>query len=173
MPIIRTGVFLAAITLSCLNVHACADASKQRVQKVLKESIRLNEAFKKSVDGSDDAKYRSLRKQVERYEESAAIPCLKRAVALLGQMPDESLLKSLFEHALSRENSGDETEGHVLASALVQGPDLFITTWRNSSAETQKAVTARVENGWNSIKKRYLPAKQKQIEARLKEMKSK
>ena len=170
---IRTVVFVATIGLSCLNAQACVDASMQRVQKVLKESVRLNEAFKKSVDGTDDAKYKALRTQVERYEESVAIPCLKRAVVLLGQMPDKSLLKDLFAHALSHENSADETESDLLATAIVQGPNLFIATWRSSSAETQKMVTARVEIGWNTLKKGYSPAKQKQIEARLKEMQSK
>ena len=170
---IRTLVFLSAIGLNCLNAQACGDASKQRVQSVLKESIRLNEAFKKSVDGSDDAKYKTLRRQVERYEESVAIPCLKRAVVLLTQMPDKSLLSDLFAHALSHENSADEIESEVLATAMVQGPNLFFATWRHSSTEIQKAVTARVESGWNILKKKYSSDKQKRIEERLKEMQSK
>ena len=148
--------------------QACTAASTDHVQRVLKQSIRLNEAFKKSVQGPDDAEYRRLRKQAEQYKESTAIPCLKRAVILLRQMPDASLVKTLFAHAVSNENSADETESEVLATVFVRHGDAFTTAWGKSSADTKAAVVDRIKSGWELIKARHaLPIRQ-QVELRLK-----
>ena len=173
MSTIRALAFLIALALSCSGAQACATASTARVQKILKESIRLNEAFKKSADGSDDAEYRRLRKQVELYEESTAIPCLKRSVILLRQMPDASLVAALFAHALSHENSADETESEVLATVFVRHRDAFATAWGKSSVETKKVVITRIESGWELIKAKYSSPKQRQVESRLKQIETK
>lgn len=170
MSTIRALVFLIALALSCSGVQACATASTARVQKILKESIRLNEAFKKSADRSDDAEYRHLRKQVELYEESTAIPCLKRSVILLRQMRDASLVDALFAHALSHENSADETESEVLATVFVRHDEAFTAAWGKSPVETKKAVTTRIESGWELIKAKYPSPKRQQVEARLKQI---
>ena len=173
MSTIRALVFLIMLTISCSGAYACATASKARVQKILNESIRLNEAFKKSADGSDDAEYRRLREQVELYEESTAIPCLKRSVILLRQMPDASLVDALFAHALSHENSADETESEVLATVFVRHGDVFTAVWEKSSVETKKAVTTRLESGWELTKAKYPSPKRQQVELRLKRIEAK
>lgn len=170
MSTIRALALLVTLALSCSGAQACATASTARVQKILKESIRLNEVFKKSAGGSDDAEYRRRRKQVELYEESTAIPCLKRSVILLRQMPDASLVDALFAHALSRENSADETESEVLATVFVRHGDAFTAAWGRSSVETKKAVTTRIESGWELIKARYPSPKRQQVELRLKQI---
>lgn len=163
-------VFLIVLVFGYSGVQACTTASTARVQKIFDESIKLNEAFKKSADGSDDAEYRRLRKQVELYEESTAIPCLKRTVILLRQKSDDSLVHALFAHALSHENSADETESEVLATIFVRHNDAFMLAWRRSSVETNKAVFARTESGWELIRGKYHTIKQRQVNSRLKQL---
>lgn len=169
----KLSVLFIALILACSRVQACTTASTAHVQKVVKESTRLNEAFKKSADESDDVKYRRLRKQLEHYEESTAIPCLRRAVILLNQATDTSLVNVLFAHALSHENSADETASEVLATVFVKHSDAFMAVWRKSSTDTKKAVSVRIESGWGLIKAKYPLRKQQQIELRLKQVMTK
>lgn len=166
----RILVFLIVLVFGYSVAQACTTASTTQVQRIFKESIRLNELFKKSVVGNDDVEYRRLRKQVELYEESTTIPCLRRAVILLRQKPDDSLMRALFAHALSHENSADETESEVLATVFVRYGDLFMFAWGKSSVETKKAVAARVESGWALIKGKYRSTKRRQVESRLKRL---
>ena len=173
MAFTRLLTFFSSLMLCCSLGHACNAAIAAEVQKTLKESIRLNEAFKRAADGSDDAEYRRLRKQVELYEESTAIPCLKRAVVLLHQTPDALLLDALFAHALSHENSADETESEVLATVFVRHGGMFALRWEKNSTETKTAVAARVKSGWSMIASRYPSSKRSQVESRLKQIEPK
>lgn len=165
-------IIAVLILFGCSNVQACTTASSVMVQRVFKESIRLNEAFKKSVDAPGDTDYRSLRKQVESYEESRAIPCLKRTVVLMRQAPDASLMDALFAHAYSHENSANETESEVLATVFVLRGAAFADAWGKSSPEVKGVLATRVASGWELTKKRYSSAKRQQIESRLKRLDS-
>lgn len=170
MTLTRIFAALFVFVLACSNAQACTTASSAMVQKVFKESVRLNEVFKKSVDGPGETEYRGLRKQVESYEESRAIPCLKRAVVLMRQGPDASLMDALFAHAFSHENSADETESEVLATVFVLRGEAFMVAWKKSSAEARRTLATRVTSGWELTKKRYSSAKRQQIESRLKRL---
>lgn len=165
-------ILIVLIVFVCSNVLACTTASSVAVQKVFKESVRLNEAFKKSADGPSNTDYRSLRKQVESYEESKAIPCLKRTVVLMSQAPDASLMDALFAHAFSHENSADETESEVLATVFVLRGATFMAVWGESTPEVRRVLATRVASGWELTKQRYSSAKRQQIESRLKRLDS-
>jgi len=147
--------------------QACESASSSQVQHVLKESIRLNDEFKKSVNGSDDKEYRRSRKRAENYEETKAIPCLKRAGTLLRRSSDLPLLETLFAHAYSHENSADETESEVIASVFVERPSPFLNLWKASPVEVQRAVSLRTRTGWVQIKEKFSISKRKQVELNL------
>ena len=164
----RLLMIFVVIMLCGSIAQACTTATKDQVTRVLRQSIKLNEAFKKSVQGSNDSEYQRLRKEAERYKESTAIPCLKRAVILLHQTPNASLVKVLFAHAVSNENSADETESEVLATLFVRHGQAFTAAWGKSSTNTRAAVADRIRSGWELIKVRYaLPVRQ-QVEQRIK-----
>lgn len=156
------------LTVCCFTTaHACVSSSVSQVQRILEESIRLNESFKLAANGSDEAAYRRLRKEVEAYEEATAIPCLRRAATLIREQSGSSLVDSVFAYTRSHENSADETVSRILALLLVERPDIFMVAWKKSARETRKEVLARVSSGWQSIRSKYTLAKRSDIDSRL------
>ncbi len=170
MTTIRLLVILFGFFLANSITQACESASSSQVQHVLKESIKLNNEFKKSVAASDDAEYRRARKRIENYEETKAIPCLKRAGTLLRRSSDVPLLEALFAHAHSHENSADETENKVLASVFAVRPNPFMNLWKVSPVEVQQAISLRTKAGWAQIEEKFSVDKRKQVELSLKSL---
>jgi hypothetical protein len=166
--------FLAtAMATLCLSSSACETASLSRVERILEESIRLNNAFKNAARANDQVLYSSLRSKTETYDESEAIPCLRRAEALLSYAESQRLMKTLFAYAKAHIDAADETPSEVLANIFARHERLFEKTWRTSSVETRDAVRARVESGWRSVGSSYSESVRAHVEQRLKDMETK
>lgn len=170
MPTTRFLTVSIALLLSCATAQACKTASPAHVQLVLKESIRLNETFKSAAVGTNESEYRRLRKLTEQYEEFTAIPCLRRTTSLLQSKKNWVLMTTLFEHALSHENSADETESEVLAQVFVNHYKAFMVAWDGSSTDMKRTAASRVKSGWPLIRPKYAQAKWQQIESRIKQI---
>lgn len=160
-----------AFTAGGMDAQACATASAAHVKAVFKESMRLNEAFKSTAfDSKAGSPYQLLRKKMELYSEDVAQGCSERAVILLRQKSDPSLVRALFAYSLSEENSADETLSFVSIQVFIQNGADFAEVWGASDAPTKEAVVSRVRSGWVYTKRDYPLPKQQEVESRLKHL---
>lgn len=165
-------IFLPAVLISCaVETHAtCETRSAVYVIDVLGHSIVLNEEFKHSMNSGDDARYRSLRQQVEQYSEETTMPCMRRAKNLLVEKPDQKLILKLMEFVVSYENSADETVSSVMASVFVTHPNAVENELKRFPPLQRNIVLGSIEAGWADASKKLSAVKRRDRETRLRSL---
>lgn len=130
---------------------ACPAKTGPEVAEVLAKAIELNEHFKASVQSSDDAAYRSLRKQLESYGEQTAMPCMRQAAQMLASHPDRRLTRSLLEFAISHENAADESVSEALATVFTRRAGDVEREIGTFSPQQRSLLIRQIETGLRSL----------------------
>lgn len=146
----RAVIWLTVVLLFLsANAQATCDAkSPTQVMAVLKRGIELNERFKQAANASDETAYRALRAEVEAYDETLAIPCVRRAQLLLTKSSDAKLLNRLMAFIISHENAADESMSDAVAALYVKRPKDVETELRRFSSRQRTALLASIDAGW-------------------------
>lgn len=153
-------------------VAACRAKDASQIVMALSRGIDLNERFKRAVKAVDDPKYQDLRKQVERYGEETAMPCVRKAVELLEREPDEALLRKLMDFAVSYENSADETVSEAMATIFAKHPDVVVRMLERFSAARRKIIVRSIDSGWSGVAATLAASERQDKEARLRALRS-
>lgn len=132
-------------------VADCRAKGASQIVATLNRGIDLNERFKRSVKAGDDSRYQDLRKQVEKYSEETAMPCIRKAVHLIERNLDEALLHTLIDFAVSYENSADETVSGAMATIFTKYPDAVSEIVTNFSPMSKKIIVRSIDSGWSGV----------------------
>ena len=127
---------MCVLVLSMSNATAaCRAKDASQIAAALTRGIALNERFKRSVKAGDHARYQDLRKQVERYDEETAMPCVRKALQFLERESDEALVRKLMDFTVSYENSADETVSEAMATIFAKRPDAVACVASSTSGQ--------------------------------------
>jgi hypothetical protein len=149
----RLMILVAVVTIYPVMANAgCEAKSMMQIIQVLRQGVDLNERFRRSANSDDEASYKALRTQNERYSEQTALPCVRRAIDLLDQQFDEALLRGLMGYAFSRQNSADETVSEALASVFAKHPDAVASTLLSFPTGRAKVLLRTIEYGWHGVR---------------------
>jgi hypothetical protein len=162
----RIYLLLCAILFSASTHAACETAHAPRVIAVLGESVAKNERFKQAVAGRD-ARSRALRVEVERCDESFAMPCARRAAVLLADGFDRKLLAALLDFVISHENAADETVSEVAASVFAAHPKTVADAFSGFAQHERKVLLRAIESGWPVVRSTLSPSARADREARM------
>jgi hypothetical protein len=120
--------------------------------QVFEHGIQLNEEFKHSVNGGDEAKYRELRDQVEKFDEKQMEPSEKQAAKILSKNSQHRLAESLLRVVVSNENSADETLPDLLGTIFGKNPSTIEQAVKRFSRVERKIILNSLEFGWADVK---------------------
>lgn len=168
-------LFLTTVFFACLSAVAHADGnchtkSSAAITKVFNQGIALNEKFKKSVAGGDQAAYQLLRAQVEKLNEGKVIPCVERAGEILSAVDEPKLAHKLLQLVLSYENSADETISYSLGLIFGANPQVLEDAIKRFSTSEHKLIAERLEVGWLNAKPKFKKEVIKDREQRLQKL---
>jgi len=169
----RVCCFLCVLVLSMSNATAaCQAKDASQIAAALTRGIALNERFKRSAKSGDDARYQDLRKQVERYGEETAMPCVRKAQQFLERESDEALLRKLMDFTVSYENSADETVSEAMATIFARRPDAVAQMLQSFSPARGKVLMRSIESGWPGVAEILTAAERQEREAQLRALRS-
>lgn len=155
------------LVLSTDVLATCETESAAQVITVLRRGIELNEHFKQAANSRDETAYRTLRAEVEAYDETQAIPCVQRAQSLLIQRSNPDLLRRLMEFTVSHENSADESMSAAMAALYVRRPYDIETELQHFSFSQQATLLSSIDAGWELAAKPLSLSRRQNLRRRL------
>jgi len=158
---------LFVIFLSPAWASACDSKDTTDIINIFSHSIELNDQFKQSVNTGDEVRYKTLRKQVEQYDEQMAMPCVRRVQTILKKHSERVLIHKLMEFTISHENSADETTSTAMATVFAMHHKEFKKEWENFTLEQKKILLSSIETGWFSVEKSLSIVQRRNLEGNL------
>jgi hypothetical protein len=150
----------------------CVAPDSAAIAKVFEQGIALNEQFKKSVSGKDQATYQALRRQVEELNEGRVMPCVERAQRVLSVRDERELSYKLLQLVVSYENSADETISYSLGMIFGANPKVLENGLSRLGSVERRVVAARLEDGWLNAKVKFKKSVIADRERRLQKLRS-
>jgi hypothetical protein len=115
------------------------------------KATRLNKEFTTHV-GTDDAKQKSRRKELESYEENVIDKHLNGCVKLLSSGNDRDVARAFFEFLVSNENSADEQPLWAVGKVFWKNPGLVESTFAVFGPAERAVLYRSIEAGWSNVR---------------------
>lgn len=135
-----------------VNVPCSENSTSKELINILREGVKINERFKKSLSQDNHAAYAQLRQRSESFIENEIASCETRVLEILSSRNDHELAKVFLEVVVSYENSADENIADYLSEIYLRNPIVIEQAMSTFTLPDQAIVIRQIKFGWENIK---------------------